>query len=112
MFSVNTPRRFKAIERVVTRKQQMLHVAVKLADLRAPPGNRLETLRGDRRGQHSIRINNQWRVCSRCRSGWRSHQEPGQSSWFQVYGGWSFGWKCYPNGMVVMGGLEPPTCAL
>lgn len=40
----------------------MLHAAVHLDDLRSPPGNRLEALRGDRRGQHSIRINDQWRV--------------------------------------------------
>lgn len=41
----------------------MLDSAVELGDLKAPPGNRLEALRGDRKGQHSIRINNQWRVC-------------------------------------------------
>ncbi len=40
----------------------MLHAAVHLDDLRSPPGNRLEALRGDRRGQHSIRINDQWRI--------------------------------------------------
>ena len=41
----------------------MLDSAVELGDLRVPPGNRLEALKGDRKGQHSIRINNQWRVC-------------------------------------------------
>jgi proteic killer suppression protein len=41
----------------------MLHQAVDLRDLRAPPGNRLEALSGDRTGQHSIRINDQWRIC-------------------------------------------------
>lgn len=41
----------------------MLNAAAVLEDLRSPPGNRLETLRGDRAGQHSIRINNQWRIC-------------------------------------------------
>ena len=41
----------------------MLNNAANLSDLRAPPGNRLEALRGDREGQHSIRINQQWRVC-------------------------------------------------
>jgi len=56
-------RRFKAIERVARRKLDQLHFAVRLSDLAAPPGNRLESLRGDRKGQHSIRINDQWRVC-------------------------------------------------
>jgi proteic killer suppression protein len=41
----------------------MLNVAVELRDLRSPPGNRLEQLHGDRAGQHSIRIKNQWRIC-------------------------------------------------
>lgn len=47
----------------------MLHAAVSLQDLKIPPGNRLEALQGDRRGQHSIRINEQWRVCFRWREG-------------------------------------------
>jgi proteic killer suppression protein len=45
------------------RKLDMLHQARDLADLRAPPANRLEALAADRRGQHSIRINDQWRIC-------------------------------------------------
>jgi proteic killer suppression protein len=45
------------------RKLRMLDAAVSLDDLRSPPANRLEALRGDRKGQHSIRINGQWRVC-------------------------------------------------
>jgi toxin HigB-1 len=45
----------------------MLDAAARLADLRSPPGNRLEALAGKRRGQHSIRINDQWRVCFVCR---------------------------------------------
>jgi proteic killer suppression protein len=45
------------------RKLRYLHAAVDLNDLRSPPGNRLEALRGDRRGQHSIRINDQFRIC-------------------------------------------------
>ncbi len=57
------PRRFRQIEAVAQRKLQMLDDAVELRDLRSPPGNRLEQLRGDRNGQHSIRINDQWRVC-------------------------------------------------
>ena len=56
-------RRFQAIERAARRKLLYLHRARVLQDLSAPPGNRLETLKGDRRGQHSIRINDQWRIC-------------------------------------------------
>ena len=48
---------------VAERKLQMLHRAVIVEDLRVPPGNRLEALQGNRKGQHSIRINAQWRVC-------------------------------------------------
>jgi proteic killer suppression protein len=56
-------RRFRAIERAARRKLLQLDSATALQDLAAPPGNRLEALRGDRRGQHSIRINDQWRIC-------------------------------------------------
>jgi len=51
------------IERVALRKLVMLDAAETLEDLRVPPGNRLEALRGDRAGQHSIRFNQQWRIC-------------------------------------------------
>lgn len=51
------------IERTVLRKLVMLDAAEVLDDLKIPPGNRLETLKGDRAGQHSIRINQQWRIC-------------------------------------------------
>lgn len=51
------------IERAALRKLAMLDAAETLNDLRVPPGNRLEGLRGDRVGQHSIRINQQWRIC-------------------------------------------------
>ena len=51
------------IERVALRKLVMLDAAETLEDLRVPPGNRLEALKGDRAGQHSIRINQQWRIC-------------------------------------------------
>lgn len=54
---------FSGIERQARRKLDMLHHARDLGDLRAPPANRLEALSGDRRGQHSIRINDQWRLC-------------------------------------------------
>jgi proteic killer suppression protein len=55
--------RFQAIERVARRKLRQLEIAQRLEDLRIPPGNRLEPLRGDRAGQHSIRINDQYRLC-------------------------------------------------
>jgi len=61
--------RFRAIERQARRKLLLLHTAGMLADLRSPPGNRLEPLKGDRKGQHSIRINNQWRICFVWREG-------------------------------------------
>lgn len=48
---------------VAERKLQMFHRAIRLEDLRVPPNNRLETLSGDRKGQYSIRINDQWRLC-------------------------------------------------
>lgn len=55
--------RFKNTERVARRKLLQLHAATELASLRIPPGNQLEALKGNRKGQHSIRINDQWRVC-------------------------------------------------
>ena len=57
------------IIKVANRKLTQLHNAQSLNDLRAPPGNRLEALQGDRAGQHSIRINDQWRVCFRWQDG-------------------------------------------
>ena len=56
-------KRFSAIAKPALRKLDMLHQARDLNDLRAPPANRLEALSGDRKGQHSIRINDQWRLC-------------------------------------------------
>jgi proteic killer suppression protein len=55
--------RFVNIEGVTMRKLAMLNRAAQLSDLRIPPANHLEALKGDRAGQHSIRINDQWRVC-------------------------------------------------
>lgn len=55
--------RFQSFRSVAIRKLQMLHAATTLADLAAVPGNRLEPLKGNRKGEHSIRINDQWRVC-------------------------------------------------
>ena len=57
------------MQRVALRKLRMLDAAESLDDMRVPPGNRLERLRGDRQGQHSIRINDQWRICFRWRGG-------------------------------------------
>lgn len=57
------------VQRVAQRKLMQVHQATELRDLAAPPGNRLEALRGDRVGQHSIRINDQWRICFVWRSG-------------------------------------------
>lgn len=56
-------RMFHPFERVAYRKIKYLMAAMTLDDLRVPPGNRLEALSGDRAGQHSIRINDQWRIC-------------------------------------------------
>lgn len=56
-------RRFGGIEKQALRKLDMLHHASSLNDLRVPPANRLEALGGNRRGEHSIRINDQWRIC-------------------------------------------------
>ncbi len=56
-------KRFSGIEKQALRKLDMLHHARDLNDLRAPPANQLEALAGTRRGQHSIRINDQWRIC-------------------------------------------------
>ena len=58
-----------ALQKVAVRKLQQLHAATRLDDLRVPPGNRLERLRGDRQGQHSIRINDQFRICFEWRNG-------------------------------------------
>ena len=57
------------IQQVALRKLRMLHRAVTLNDLRIPPANRLEKLRGDRMGQYSVRINERWRICFEWRKG-------------------------------------------
>jgi proteic killer suppression protein len=69
LFEGRCPRRFKAFAPVAERKLQMIEDAHSFDDLRVPPGNRLEALRGDRKGQWSIRINDQWRVCFRFEEG-------------------------------------------
>jgi proteic killer suppression protein len=63
LFESGQSRRFRAIERVALRKLQQLNAARRLEEMAAPPANRLETLKGDRKGQFSIRVNDQWRIC-------------------------------------------------
>jgi len=63
MFEGKRIRRFVNIENVAMRKLAILNRAGRLDDLRVPPGNRLEPLKGDRRGQYSIRVNDQFRIC-------------------------------------------------
>ena len=62
-------KRFAGIAAVARRKLRQLQIAGRLEDLRVPPGNRLEALKDDRKGQHSIRINDQWRICFRWQGG-------------------------------------------
>jgi len=69
LFNRQRAKRFEGIERAALRKLGMLHAAKALYDLSAPPGNRLEKLHGDRKGEHSIRINDQWRICFIWREG-------------------------------------------
>ncbi len=69
LFEGKCPPRFKAIATVAERKLQMLDDASGIQDLRVPPGNRLEALKGNRKGQWSIRINDQWRLCFRFEDG-------------------------------------------
>lgn len=63
IFDGQRSRKYAALQRSMERKLRMLNRARTLDDLREPPGNRLERLRGDRAGQHSIRVNDQFRVC-------------------------------------------------
>jgi proteic killer suppression protein len=65
LFNRQPVRKLGVVQRVALRKLRQLDAAVTLDDLRIPPGNRLEKLSRDRVGQHSIRINDQWRVCFR-----------------------------------------------
>ncbi len=69
LFEGKCPPRFKAIATVAERKLQMLDDASGIQDLRVPPGNRLEALKGKRKGQWSIRINDRWRLCFRFEDG-------------------------------------------
>ncbi len=65
LFAGKSVREFSGIRNVAERKLVMLDSATELKDLLAAPGNRLKQLKGDRTGQHSIRINDQWRICFR-----------------------------------------------
>lgn len=65
LFETGKSKRFAGILKVATRKLTQLDAAATLEFLKSPPGNHLEALKGDRKGQHSIRINDQWRLCFR-----------------------------------------------
>ncbi|NVD98739.1 type II toxin-antitoxin system RelE/ParE family toxin [Massilia sp. BJB1822] len=65
LFAGTRVARFDAIERAARRKLMVLHAVSDLQELRAPPGNHLKALSGDRAGQYSIRINERWRICFR-----------------------------------------------
>jgi toxin HigB-1 len=65
LFETGKSKRFGVIIKVATRKLTQLDAAATLEFLKSPPGNHLEALKGDRKGQHSIRINDQWRICFR-----------------------------------------------
>lgn len=69
MFGGRRVARFRNIEAVAMRKLAMLNRVVRIEELRIPPTNRLEALKGDRKGQWSIRIDDQWRVCFRFTNG-------------------------------------------
>ena len=66
LFEGKSPRRFRALAKVAQRKLTQLDAAQTLAFLKAPPGNHLEALKDDRKGQHSVRVNDQWRICFVC----------------------------------------------
>lgn len=69
LFEDEQPKRFLAIANVARRRLLYVHAATTLQQLRALPGNRLESLKGDRKGQYSIRVNRQWRICFKWRVG-------------------------------------------
>ena len=65
IFDGGRSRRYPGMEHMIERKLRAIQAAISLQDLSVPPGNRLEALKGDRRGQHSIRVNAQYRICFR-----------------------------------------------
>jgi len=69
LFQYQSSRRFRTFERIALRKLLQIHASAELRFLASPPGNQLEALRGNRKGQYSIRINQQWRICFVWRNG-------------------------------------------
>jgi proteic killer suppression protein len=69
LFNRHRSRQFQSIELVARRKLLQLDSATEVRDLASPPGNRLELLKGNRSGQYSIRVNDQWRICFRWKDG-------------------------------------------
>lgn len=69
LYNIGHSVEFRAFERIALRKLDMINAAVRVETLRIPPGNRLEALKGMRKGQYSIRINDQWRICFRWHDG-------------------------------------------
>jgi len=69
LFNDKDVKRFRAISRKARIKLEMLNATVSLDGLKVPPGNRLEALKGDRKGKYSIRIDSQWRICFRWEDG-------------------------------------------
>ena len=69
LYETGSNRRFTAVARIALRKLDMLAAATQVETLRVPPGNRLEALSGDRKGQWSVRINGQWRICFKWNGG-------------------------------------------
>ena len=65
LFETGRSRRWNSVARAAVRRLAQIDSATALDELNAPPGNRLEALKGDRRGQHSIRVNDRWRICFR-----------------------------------------------
>ncbi len=63
LFRSGHSRKYSNIERIALRKLDMINAAINVETLKIPPGNRLEALKGNRQGQYSIRINDQWRIC-------------------------------------------------
>jgi proteic killer suppression protein len=63
LYETGSSKRWSAIQAVARRKLDQIEASINLSDLRVPPGNRLEALKGDRAGQHSIRINDRYRIC-------------------------------------------------
>jgi toxin HigB-1 len=63
LYERGSNKRWASIQAVARRKLDQIEASIDLSDLRVPPGNRLEALKGDRKGQHSVRINDQYRIC-------------------------------------------------